>query len=302
MTLLPNFLVIGAMKCATTTLHEQLARQPGIFMTTPKEPNFFSDDDVYARGIGWYQSLFAAGAEASLRGESSTHYTKLPTHPHALERIRRHLPNPKLVYVMRHPIDRLVSHYVHEWSEKRIAVPIDEAVERHPALVDYGRYAMQLRPYLEAFGPARVLPVFLERLQAAPQVELARVCAFLGHSGEPRWHEDAARRNTSSERLKKSRMRDTIVKPPLLRALRRRFVPKGVRERVQDLWRMKERPGLSDVRRAWLEQRFDAELAELGGWLGIPLSCRSFAATTADRAFSWSAAVPSSRMVSARVP
>jgi len=292
MNRLPNFMVIGAMKSATTTLHAQLARQPGIFMTTPKEPNFFSDDDVYARGIGWYRELFAGAGDAALRGESSTHYTKLPTYPRTLERISKHLIHPKLIYVMRHPVDRLVSHYVHEWSEGRIAVPIDEAAELHPELVDYGRYAMQLRPYLEAFGPGSVLPVFFDRLRVTPQAELARVCAFLGYRGEPRWHEEVARENASSERLKKSRMRDKIVKPPLLRALRRQLVPKAVRARVQGLWRMKERPELSAERRAWLEQRFDADLAELGGWLGIELSCESFVAVTTERPLAWSAAAP----------
>lgn len=93
----PDFLIIGAMKSATSTLHEQLARQPGVFMSTPKEPNFFSDDPIYARGFEWYRGLFAGGAEALLRGESSTHYTKLPTHPHAVERIARHLPQVKLI-------------------------------------------------------------------------------------------------------------------------------------------------------------------------------------------------------------
>ena len=63
----PDFMVIGAMKCATSTLHEQLARQPGLFMSTPKEPNFFSDDDVHARGMAWYEALFADAPAGSLR-------------------------------------------------------------------------------------------------------------------------------------------------------------------------------------------------------------------------------------------
>ena len=59
----PDFIVIGAMKSATTTLHEQLARQPGVIMSRPKEPNFFSDDRIYARGWGWYSSLFRPAAK-----------------------------------------------------------------------------------------------------------------------------------------------------------------------------------------------------------------------------------------------
>ena len=50
----PNFIIIGAMKCATSTLHEQLALQPGIFMSQLKEPNFFSNDEEYEKGWNWY--------------------------------------------------------------------------------------------------------------------------------------------------------------------------------------------------------------------------------------------------------
>ena len=70
----PDFIVIGAMKSATTTLHEQLARQPGVFMSRPKEPNFFSDDAIYARGWGWYSSLFRPPAgRPSRRIEHALH-------------------------------------------------------------------------------------------------------------------------------------------------------------------------------------------------------------------------------------
>ncbi len=57
-----------------------------------------------------------------LRGESSTHYTKLPTYPRTVDRMVRDLPRLKLIYVMRHPIERLVSQYVHELTAGRIAV------------------------------------------------------------------------------------------------------------------------------------------------------------------------------------
>ena len=148
MTRLPDFVLIGAMKSGTTTLHRQLSLQPGIFMSEPKEPNFFSDDQVYAQGMDWYHSLFAVAAPSDLCGESSTHYTKLPTYPHAVERMKAAVPRLKLIYIMRHPIDRLISHYMHEQFEWRMRLPIDKAVERHPELISYGCYSQQLEPFL----------------------------------------------------------------------------------------------------------------------------------------------------------
>ena len=84
MSRLPDFIVIGAMKSATSTLHEQLAVQPGFFMSAEKEPNFFSNDENYAHGLAWYRSLFDNAASSDLCGESSTHYTKLPTYPNTV--------------------------------------------------------------------------------------------------------------------------------------------------------------------------------------------------------------------------
>lgn len=118
----PDFIIIGGMKCATSTLHEQLALQPGIFMTSLKEPNFFSNDEEFAKGMDYYQSLFAGAQPQDLCGESSTHYTKLPTYPDTVKRLAEAFPQTKFIYVMRHPIDRLVSQYIHEWTRDRKSV------------------------------------------------------------------------------------------------------------------------------------------------------------------------------------
>lgn len=270
---LPDFAVIGAMKCATTTLAVQLAAQPQIFISDPKEPNYFSNDEIFARGPAWYESLFAA-AGAALVGEASTHYTKLPTYPKTLERFRAALPGAKLIYVMRHPIDRAVSQYVHEWSQRLLSGPIDDELAANPWIVDYGRYAMQISPWLDAYGPGHILPVFNERLRAKPQEELERVCAFLGYAGKPVWTE-AGDQNVSELRLRKSPLRDAVLNAPGLRQFRRTVVPKGLRERAKGLWRMKERPELSPAVRAMLETLYDDDLRQLSAMFGLsePLTC-----------------------------
>ena len=277
MTRLPDFVIIGAMKCATSTLHEQLAAQPGFFMSTPKEPNFFSDEDIYARGMDWYTGLFAAARPGDLCGESSTHYTKLPVHPNVVERLAEHLPGAKFLYVMRHPVQRLVSAYIHEWSERTITEPIDEAVHKHPRLIDYSRYAMQLRPYLERFGAERVLPVFFEAMNANPQQTLERVCRFVGYAGEPRWSDTLGEQNVSSQRMRTSPLRDMLVNLPVVSTIRKNLVPQGVRDKVKSLWTMNKRPELSAQSLAYVTAELDKDLALLGKWLGIEgLTCATF--------------------------
>jgi hypothetical protein len=283
----PDFLVIGAMKCATSTLHEQLAGQPGIFMSQPKEPNFFSNDEIYSRGLGWYDSLFAGAAASDLCGESSTHYTKLPTYPRTVERLRAALPQVKLIYVMRHPIDRLVSQYLHEYTERRIRVPIDAALDAHPELIAYSRYSMQLEPFLAHYAPQNILPVFFERLVSQSQNELERICRFLGYSGQPLWDPASATQNVSSERLRRSSWRDAIVENPWLRVIRRRLIPKSWRTRIRRLWQIKERPELSAAARQRVQAIFDQDLARLGRWLGIGLSCEQFQAAAQAEPACW---------------
>ena len=282
----PDFIIIGAMKSATSTLHEQLALQPGFFMSTPKEPNFFSDDDCYQRGLAWYQALFSAAPPDALRGESSTHYTKLPTHPHTVDRLLSTGWDCKFIYVMRHPVDRLVSHYIHEWTQRVMHGDINEELRLHPELVDYGRYAYQLRPWLEAFGQERVLPVFFEALQASPQRELDRIAAFLGCRQPLVWKE-LPPQNVSAERMRKSPLRDAVVNNPVLAALRRALVPARVREWVKGFWTMKQRPRLTDENLKDITRQFDEDLAQLGKQLGVRMDCASYKAVAAQGSPEW---------------
>jgi hypothetical protein len=284
----PDFIVIGAMKSATTTLHEQLARQAGFFMTRPKEPNFFSDDEMYARGWRWYSSLFKGAADTDLRGESSTHYSKLPNHPRTVERMARDLPRLKLIYLMRHPIDRLISQYVHEITDGRINVNVSEAVERHPELVDYSRYTLQLEPFLQAFGPKNVLAVFFPRLVHHSQSELERIGRFLGHDGPLRWDTSLQPQNVGRDRLRPSPIRNALVQAPVLCALRQRIVPRNWSQSVKVLWRARiDPPAMQPDLIARLREVFDADLAQLGSWLGITLDCETFHDTTIERAYDW---------------
>ena len=284
----PDFLIIGAMKCATSTLHDRLAMQPGIFMTELKEPNFFSNDEQYSKGMEWYLSHFQAADKTDICGESSTHYTKLPTYPHTVERIYREFPNLKLIYVMRHPIDRLVSQYIHEWSQRTIRVDINQAISQHPELVEYSRYSMQLEPYLEMFGREKILPVFFERLLNYKQEELERICRFINYHQKPVWLEENDVQNASSQRLKNSKLRDLIVEAPGLKEIRQNLIPKSWRTWVRSWWQMKDRPQIEPQNLEYLQSIFDRDLGVIGSWLGVELSCENFKSKVMNRSINWS--------------
>ncbi len=275
MSRLPDFLMIGGMKCATTTLDLQLAAQNGIFMGR-KEIGFFQGGENWGRGVPWYAEQFADAPEGALIGESCTEYTKLPTFPETVTRLKRTLPGARLLYVVRHPVDRLTSHYVHDWSKRLVTDPIDRAIESHPVLVEYGRYAMQLEPYLHAFGPERILLVPFAGLTTDPQPVFEQIGAFLGAPETFRWVAEEKKANVSRERLRNSPLRDAIVWNPVSTWLRRHLVPRGVRDAIKGLWQMKKRPELAPEVRIRVTETFDADLRILSKWLGLDLTCSNF--------------------------
>lgn len=266
MTQLPDFLIIGAMKCGTTTLQAQLAAQPGIFMTTPKEPNFFSDDDVYAQGLDWYMSLYAAAGKEDLKGEASTHYTKLPTYPETMPRMAQALQTPRLVYVIRDPIARAVSHYVHEWTQGVIRDDIETAFATHAPLIEYSRYATQLEPFIEAFGLHNILLTSLEQMTADPDGELKRVADHIGARQPVAWDHALGAQNVSAQRVRKLPMHKLLIANPLARTLRRTLVPKQVRDKVRQA-RMPDAPSeLTAALQQDLRQRFAPDRDKLAAY------------------------------------
>lgn len=261
----PDFIVIGAMKCGTTTLASQLGAQNGLFMTDPKEPNFFSDDDIYAKGPEWYSALFDSAAPGDLLGEASTHYAKLPTYPKVIERMAAAVPAPRLVYMIRNPVDRLVSHFIHEWSQGVLSgsASIDEAVDTHAPLIAYGLYGYQIKPFVEAYGTEAILLTSLERMKVDRDGELARIAAHIGYDGPVGWQEESEAENVSSQRARPLPLQSLLVDNPVAKTLRRNLVPKSLRTWVRKSRMMKERPTLSDDLTRRLQGQFAEDREEL---------------------------------------
>lgn len=271
----PDFIIIGAMKCATSTLHDQLAQSSSFFMTTLKEPNFFSDDEVYKNGQQWYSSLFDEAKEGQLKGESSTHYTKLPEYPETINRIYAFCPDIKLIYIMRHPVDRMISNYIHQWTQRVISCDINKAVFKYPDLINNSRYNMQVEPYIEKFGYKNILPLFVERIKADPLKELTTVYNYLNVLSEPKWEKEL-KSNVSAERLRACAWRDAIVNNNIARIIRRTLVPQRLRNAVKNIWTMKGRPTLSEDVLTQVKKIFDQDLKKLGNKLNLNLDCKNF--------------------------
>ena len=279
----PDFIIIGAMKSATSTLHTQLSMQPGVFMSTPKEPNYFSDNEQYAKGVSWYTSLFSQAEETDICGESSTHYTKLPQYPETVERMAECLETPKLIYVMRDPIDRLVSHYIHQWTQNLMRCDINEAIDKYDELISYSCYSMQIQPYLDQFGYENVLPIFMEAIKSDNQQELTRIADFLGYSGQMRWHDEISSQNVSNERVRSFAGSNWLIKSKTMTSLRKTLVPKSVRNLIKRGLTMQERPVIDKQHLEKLTKIFDQDLAVLGKMLNVEINCANYFEITTSK-------------------
>ena len=168
---LPTFLVIGAMKSGTASLYRYLSAHPDVFTTTPKEPEFFSYS--WDRGLDWYRSLFAGSEGFDARGECSTGYSKAPFRAGVPQRVRQVVPDAKLLYVIRDPVERIRSHYVHEISKRREDEAFDDAIRHRSNYLDFTRYAYQLDLYLAHFPREQLLVLRTEDLRDGRDATLA---------------------------------------------------------------------------------------------------------------------------------
>jgi hypothetical protein len=178
----PNLFIIGAMKSGTTTLHNYLNTHPDIAMSDEKEPGYFVEELSLHRGESWYLHLFDHDPRYKYRGESSTHYTKLPLYKGVAERIHRFNPSARLIYIMRDPFERLISHYwhavrdIHHGGELR---PLIKAVQSRPDYLAFSNYAEQLAPYIQAFGRHAIHTLTFESLVKNPQAQLNAIYDWL---------------------------------------------------------------------------------------------------------------------------
>jgi hypothetical protein len=176
---LPNFLIIGAAKSGTTTLYEYLNRHPQIHLSSIKEPQFFAVDSQYERGIEWYSSLFNGASPNQICGEASTDYTKLPLYPKTAERIAHHLPNVKMIYIMRHPVERVYSHYQHLQRGHKIELTFKDYIQKNSVCIDTSYYIKQINYYLDIFPKESFLFLLMEDLINHPESTLRNICKFL---------------------------------------------------------------------------------------------------------------------------
>lgn len=173
--ILPHFMIIGAQKCGTTSLHNYLnSSQQIYFPKYPQELHYFDDEHNYSKGIGWYLSHFSEAKQNQLIAQTSPFYLFNPLCP---ERIYQMSPSIKLIVILRDPIERAYSHYLHQVKKNTETMSFEDAIlfenkriqqdynsYRRYSYVERGRYFTQLERYRKLFGKDNILVLQTEEM------------------------------------------------------------------------------------------------------------------------------------------
>jgi hypothetical protein len=165
-----------------------------------KELFFF--DRLWHRGARWYSAYFGAAHPDQICGETTPSYF---SHPDTPRRIRETVPNVKLVFVFRHPVERAISMYHHMLSVGETRLSFRDALAQVPALIDEGFYNRHYSRFAALFGENALFPVILEETRAAGDDALVPLFNFLGVAPEFRppslFHRTYERRQARASRL-----------------------------------------------------------------------------------------------------
>ena len=270
----PNFLIIGAGKCGTTSLWSLLGRHPEICVSWSKEPSFFSIDEHYARGWEWYESLFRGSGRERAVGEASNSYSAVGIHPRTVERIARDLPGVRLIYIVRDPFLRAES----DWMEgQRVDAaeppkPFAEFLRADRASQDKSLYWKQISAYREHVPDSHILPLLFEDFEADPEATLRRIFAFLDVDASVRIDDAATPQRSSGRYLVDSGLLARVRRVPGFEALGRRMPPAWI-DALRPLLKREHsqaRPEWDDDSRRWFLEWVRDDSHRFLAWAGKP--------------------------------
>ncbi|MDB9526430.1 sulfotransferase [Oscillatoria sp. CS-180] len=252
---LPNFLIIGAQKAGTTALARHMSRHPQIFVSEIKEPGFFDfegespkfagprDLELYSHIITdfkAYQQLFSNVSDEVAIGEATTWYlysTKAP------ERIYHYLPNVKLIVILRDPVERAYSAFMHAIRDERETISDFElALQREEErcannweylwrYTQMGFYSVQLERYFNLFGQDQIRIYLYEDLKNETSKLLSNICEFL-EVDDSIVTTSIGRRNVSGT-PKNKLIHDFLSKPNLIKKSLRPLLSEKLRSQVK---------------------------------------------------------------------
>ena len=291
--MLPNFLCIGAPKSGTTSLYDVLKQHKDVFLPSFKEPHFFDSNESWSKGVAWYQSSYYAKASHQCVGDFTPTYLSNNLAP---VRIQEALGNQvKFVLILRNPIDRAYSHYLHTKRDQHENLSFTEALEEEEqrlhnyrmendyigmirfAYQEQGMYTKQLERYFKLFDRGQFYITTFDDFVSKQEQVIKEICTFLGLQ-EQEGLQYVLQSNKSSE-ARSINLKNLIKKPSIIKKVAKLLVPSfAIRQKLRNYLQALnnksiDKKPISEIDRKNCYQRyFKQEIQSLEDLLSINLT------------------------------
>lgn len=285
--MLPNFIIVGAPKSGTTSLYHYLSEHPQVFMSEPKEVNFFSREEIERQGLFYkdfkakdldeYKKLFLEANDEKAVGEGSVSYLFYPETP---AKIKALLPDVKIIILLRDPVSRGYSHYLMDYRLGLVDVPYEEIVLKtctyknahlyYQQYVELGLYYEQVKRYFELFGKEQVKIYFQEDLRQDTQKIILDLYEFL--EIDPSDMPNIEREHNAFS-MPKSNLIHKLYSSHFIRTFLSIVFPETLKEKIKNaLFERKQKPKLDEQLRVQLLDIYRQDIKNLEGLLNKDLS------------------------------
>lgn len=288
LTELPDFFVLGAAKCGTTSLHHYLQQHPDLYLPSVKELDFFdADEERFYADLDWYLDYFR-GTEAPRTGEATPlYFRRTDTVPQRMHQVYGNSP-PLFIVLLRDPVQRAYSHYLHKVSQGTEPLSFEEALraeDAHPDEKQYewksyftdGCYADRLEHWFDHFSRDRFLILLTRDLAQTPDVIVRKTFHFLSVTRDVPV-DTSVRLNQTGEQQSYRLGRLLSHLPSWLPSTARGWTPEALRLRIEQLVRRRvtgsgsDQPALDPVLEQTLRERYESHVRKLADIIDEDLS------------------------------
>jgi len=236
----PDFIIVGAGKCGTTSLHNYLAQHPQIYMCQKKETFFFINEKTREKHKPWgavttvedYCSLFQDAPKGSVTGEISTNYY---AYPESAQLIYQHIPTVKIIAILRDPAERAFSSYqmhIRQGIEKR---SFEQVISEDNKYVKRGFYFSEIIPYFKIFNRQSIKILLYDDLCQNPIAFMQDLFKFI--EVDDNFIPDMSKKGRKGGLPKNQSLNQLLTKPNLLRssvaAVLKLAMPLQVRQKIR---------------------------------------------------------------------
>lgn len=285
--MLPNFIIVGAPKAGTTSLYHYLSEHPEVFMSDPKEVNYFSNEEIEAQGLYYqdfkaknlseYQKLFVGADTQKAVGEGSVSYLFYPKTP---GKIKAAIPDVKIIILLRNPVERGYSHYLMDYRMGLTDLSYEEIVYKtgkhknidlyYQQFVELGMYYEQVKRYLDLFGEQQVKIYLQEDLRTESEKVISDLYEFLGIDAS---HMIDTTKEHNSFSMPKNKFIHKLYVSHTIRFIVKTIFSNTLKEKFKNLFfERKKKPKLEKKLKEYLRELYSEDIKKLEQLIGRDLS------------------------------